>query len=100
MAEMDLTIRLEQDLVQDAQNLFNRLGVDIEYAIRHFLAHSLWADGFPFPTVDFNDFYHSPEAMEALAESERISKDPNWPSYSTMEELFASLDSEDDDDGA
>jgi len=42
-------------------------------------------------------FCNSPEALEALEEAKQLRNNPNAKSFSTMEELIADLESDDDE---
>ena len=67
------------------------LGLDLSSAINIFLRQCLIKGGLPF-TVE--DPHYNKKTLEALVEAKKISRDPNVPSYETMDELKAALESD------
>ena len=66
-------------------------------AINVFFRQAIREQAIPFELRAYDAFYSSMEAPEALEEVEQLLNDPNRKSYSTMEELCAALESDDDD---
>ena len=90
MATAPTQIRIDADVKKQATMLFNNLGLDMSSAVNMFLHQCILRGGLPFP-VEMP--MYSKETLDAMAEARRISRDPEAPSYSSMEELKAALDS-------
>lgn len=65
-----IQVRIDQTLKNDAEVLFNDLGMDIPSAVRIFFRQALLHNGLPFPVTRPEPFY-SRSNMEALGESIR-----------------------------
>lgn len=91
----NVTIRLDKDLRDTAADFFEGLGMSLSTAINIFIRKCMMEDGIPFEIG-----YGSPgkELMEAMLEAERIAKDPNVKGYADLDELFADLNRDDDED--
>lgn len=87
MATAVLQTRVDVDTKQEAENLFNSLGLDITTAIRLFLRQSINQQKIPFeivpPKYNFSD-----ETLAAIDEARKISKDKSVKSYSSAKELL------------
>ena len=87
MATAVLQTRVDATTKQEAESLFNSLGLDITTAIRLFLKQSINQQRIPFdivpPKYDFSD-----ETLAAIEEARKISRDSSVKSYSTPKELF------------
>ncbi len=90
-AKMDtsMTIRMNKDIKQQAQRIFSDLGMDMTTAINVFLRQAIHYRGFPFDVrlEEPND-----TTLAALAEGDRMIHDPNALRFSSVEDLFAELD--------
>jgi len=82
-------IRIDSGIKQQASALFNRLGLDMSSAVNLFLHQCVLRGGLPF-SVEIPPY--NQKTIDAMAEAKRISRDPDVPGYSTMEELKAALD--------
>lgn len=91
MATAVLQTRVDATTKQEAESLFNSLGLDITTAIRLFLKQSINQQRIPFdivpPKYDFSD-----ETLAAIEEARKISRDSSAKSYSTPKELFKDCD--------
>lgn len=87
MATAVLQTRVDVDTKQEAESLFNSLGLDITTAIRLFLRQSINQQKIPFeivpPKYNFSD-----ETLAAIDEARKISKDKSVKSYSSAKELL------------
>lgn len=87
MATAVLQTRIDTATKQEAETLFDSLGLDMTTAIRLFLRQAINQQKIPFdivpPRYDF-----SGETLAAIDEARRISKDSSVKSYSTAKELF------------
>ena len=90
-----LNLRIEPDIKADAEELFGSFGLTVTDAVNVFLRQSLMRGGFPFEVTR-----HRPNAVtqSAIAEAERLLRDPNAKSFASMDELRADLLSDGDDD--
>ncbi len=78
-----IQIRVDDDLKDDAQALYDELGLDLSTAIRMFLKKAIAVGGFPFDTkVDEAIF----KALKALKHSHVISKE-NGNDKMTLDEI-------------
>ena len=91
-----IDINIDPIDLSDAEKVFNEEGLTLSEGIRKFLIHVKHAGCYPWVVKD--DFYSSPETLEALREAEEILKDPNRKGYNSAEELHAAILSEDDDE--
>lgn len=84
------TIRIEPELKEQAAALFKALGLDLSTATRIFYIQALRCQGMPFDIK-----LDKPNAVTraALEEGDRLLNDPNAPRFTSLEDLFADLDS-------
>ena len=87
MATTVLQTRGDTKTKQEAENLFESLGLDIPTAIRLFLRQSINQQRIPFDIVP-PQYNFTEETLVAIDEARRISKDPTVKSYSSAKELF------------
>lgn len=88
MATVPTQVRIEENLKQQASELFSQLGLDMSSAINVFLKQSVLRGGLPF-SVELPK-YRS-EVIEAMEEAKRISQDPNVKSYTNVSEMFKEI---------
>lgn len=74
MATKNFSVRLDSDLKKQAEALYGELGISLTTAINVFLRKSVAVGGFPF---DVRLDKPNKEAVLAMQEADRISKDPN-----------------------
>lgn len=91
MATVPTQIRIDADTKQQATVLFGQLGLDMSGAVNLFLHQCVLRGGLPF-AVEVPQYSQS--VLEAMTEARRISRDPDVPGYSSMEELKAALEAE------
>ncbi len=87
MATAVLQTRVDTRTKQEAENLFESLGLDITTAIRLFLRQSINQQRIPFDIVP-PQYNFTEETLSAIDEARRISKDAAAKSYSSAKELF------------
>lgn len=88
-----ITIHVDEKLKQDAEAVFNRLGLDLSSAINLFLRAAVHCDGIPFEgrMEAFND-----ETLAAIAEAEELKNHPEkFKHYDSAAEFLKDLDKED-----
>ena len=81
-------IRIDSDIKKQASDLFATLGLDMSSAVNLFLHQCVLRGGIPF-NVQVPKY--NQETLLAMAEAEKISKDPNVKGYETMQELKKAL---------
>ena len=89
----DVVIRLDKQLKEDAEELFARFGMDITTAVNIFIHQSLLHYKIPF---EIKMPVPNAETVAAMMEGERLSRDPNTKSFTSIEELMADLLSDED----
>ena len=86
MATTNINIRVDSDLKQQAECLFNDLGLTMSSAITMFLRSAVNYDGIPF---DIKRPVFNEETSAALAEYEEMKKYPEkYKRYDSFKELF------------
>lgn len=89
MATTNLNIRTDQTVKDQAEQLFNELGLNMTTAVNLFLRAVVRERGIPFALkLDTpND-----TTAAAIEEGRRLLADPSAPRYSTMDDLKAALE--------
>ena len=81
-----LTIRLDDELKAEAEELFEDLGLTMTTAITCFFKKAIDVSAIPFAIGRQQKDKHQ-ELVEALAEAKRIAHDPNEPSCKDPDKL-------------
>lgn len=89
MATTPTQVRIDADIKKEATALFSSLGLDMSSAINLFLHQCILRGGLPF-AVEVPQY--SDRTLTAMTEARQISRNPDVPGYSTMDELKAALD--------
>lgn len=89
MAAANLNIRTEKEIKEQAEQLFNELGLTMTAAINVFLRTAIREHGMPFPLK--LDVPNETTAA-AIEEGRRIAADGSVKGYSSMDALKAALD--------
>lgn len=84
----NISIRMDAQLKEQADELFAELGMNISTAFNIFVRQSLREGGIPFD-VSLNQ--PNKETIAAMLEAERIAKDPAVKGYTDLNQLFADL---------
>lgn len=93
MSMTNLNVRVDAEVKQKAEALFNSLGLNMSTAVNVFLRQSIEVDGLPFAVR--HEKYNE-ETMAAMRETEDILAGRIQPKrYSSAKELFQALDAED-----
>jgi len=88
----DINITVEQDLKTQAEELFARIGLSMNDAVKYFLRASLKYDYLP-PGIEEANF--SEETLAAMQEAEDIAGGKiQAKSYNSFAELLAEIDAE------
>ena len=84
MPTTNLSIRIDIDKKQEAEELFRNLGLSLTTAFNIFINQSLRVRGIPFIITEE---IPNAETMEAIKEAYRIARDPNVKGYDVEEAL-------------
>jgi addiction module antitoxin, relB/dinJ family len=89
MATTNLNIRTEKAIKDQAESIFNELGINMTTAVNMFLRTAIREHGIPFELkLDVpND-----STVAAIEEGRKLMADQAAPRYSSMEELKAALE--------
>lgn len=89
MATTNLNVRTEKEVKEEAEKIFNELGMNMTTAINIFLRASIREKGIPFELK-----LDVPNAATAAAieEGRRIAADSSVKGYTNMDDLKAALD--------
>lgn len=85
----NLNIRIDNQLKSDAEVFFEGLGMSLTTAVNIYFRQCLRENRIPFEITA--NVTPNATTLAAMMEAERISKDPNVPSYSNVNELFEEL---------
>lgn len=90
MTTATLNIRTDKYVKEQAEAIFNELGLNMTTAINMFLKSAIREQGIPFSLkIDVpNDV-----TKAAIEEGRKLAKDKSVPGYSNMDDLKAALDS-------
>ncbi len=87
--DTSMTIRMNSEVKQRAQEIFDSLGMDMTTAINVFLRQAIHYRGMPF---DVRLHIPNEETMEAIEEVQRMKKDPSiGKSYTDVDEMMKEL---------
>lgn len=86
MATTNINVRVDSTLKQEAEALFNDLGLNLSSAINMFLRSAVIHDGIPF---EIKRQSPNAETKAALDEYEEMKKNPgNYKRYETFDEVL------------
>ena len=74
MAQTNLTIRIDEDIKKEAENLFSRIGMNISTAINVFFRQAVREQAIPFELKPYDDYYTGQKLERVLnskAQAER-----------------------------
>ncbi|MDF2473056.1 MAG: addiction module antitoxin, RelB/DinJ family [Anaerocolumna sp.] len=83
-----VTIRIDDKLKKDAEELFNELGMNMTTAFTVFIKKAVREQRIPF---EISADYPNLATRLAMEETERILRDPNRKTYSTAEEMMGDI---------
>lgn len=89
MATTNLNIRTEKAIKDQAEEIFNELGLNMTTAINMFLRSTIREHGIPF---DLKLEMPADTTTAAIEEGKKMLSDPSAPRYSSMEALKAALE--------
>lgn len=86
MATTNINVRVDTELKQSAEALFNDLGLNMSTAITMFLKSAVSHDGIPF---EVRRMTPNTETRAALAEYEEMKRNPDaYPRYHSFDDLM------------
>lgn len=92
MAETtNLSIRMDKELKEQAEQLFSQLGMNMTTAFNIFVRQAVRQGKIPFE-ISLN--IPNAETIAAMEEADKISRDPKAKRYSSFEELIAEVKNE------
>ncbi len=86
-----IQIQIDDSTKQEADDLFEQLGLDTPTAIKLFIHQSLNQYSLPFEVKLPKP---NKETLKALEEAKAIANDPNIKSYKNVDEMFEDLEKE------
>lgn len=89
MATTNLNIRTDKEVKEQAEVIFNELGLNMTTAINIFLKSTIRENGIPF---DLKLGAYNQTTLNAIEDGKKIASDKNIPSYSSIEELKKALE--------
>lgn len=89
MATTNLNIRTDKDIKDQAEQIFNELGLSMTTAVNMFLRATIREHGIPF---ELKLDIPNETTAAAIAEGRRLIADPNTPRYSNIEALKEALE--------
>lgn len=89
MATTNLNIRTEKAIKDQAEEIFNELGLNMTTAINLFLRTAIREHGIPF---DLKLDVPNDTTVAAIEEGRKLMADSTAPRYSSIDDLKAALD--------
>lgn len=88
MSTSSISVRVDDNLKKDAEELFDDIGLTMSGAITMFLRTAINCNGIPFALkrVEPNE-----TTIAAMKEAEQIAHDPSVKGYTNIDELFRDL---------
>lgn len=89
MATTNLNIRIEKTIKDQAEEIFNELGLNMTTAVNMFLRTAIHEHGIPF---ELKLDVPNEITAAAIAEGRKLLEDPSAPRYTSMDALKAALE--------
>ena len=86
-----LNIRLDSEVKKAAESVYSHYGLSLAEAVTVFIHQSCNVGGLPF---DLRPARPNAESLAAMAEAERISRDPSVKGHRNMAAMFEELDAD------
>lgn len=87
----NLSIRMDKELKEQAEQLFSELGMNMTTAFNIFVRQAVRQGKIPFE-ISLN--IPNAETIAAIEEANKLNRDPNAKRYSSFEELVAEVQDE------
>lgn len=91
MANVNVTIRMEESMKRQADELFSDLGMSLSGAINVFLRQALREQAIPF---QIGRDVPNKDTVEAFEEIKRLKNDPNKKLYNSFAELLREVEAD------
>ena len=88
MASTNLNVRTDKAVKDQAEAIFNELGLNMTTAVNMFLKTVIRQNGI---TLDFRLDVPNETTASAIEEGRKLMNDPSAPRYSSMDELKTAL---------
>lgn len=89
MTNANISIRIDAETKERANELFNKLGLTMTTAVNIFLKTAIRENGIPFELKLEKELNET--TLEAMREADRIARDENVKGYDNIEELREAL---------
>ena len=89
MANVNVTIRMDENMKRQADELFSDFGMSLSGAITVFLRQSLREQSIPF---QIGRDVPNRETLEAIEEVKRLKNDPNKKTYNSFDEILREVE--------
>ena len=89
MTTTNLNIRIDKAIKDQAEEIFNELGLNMTTAVNIFLRTAIREHGIPF---ELKIDVPNETTAAAIAEGRKLLEDPSAPRYSSMDALKAALE--------
>ena len=89
MTTTNLNIRIDKAIKDQAEEIFNELGLNMTTAVNIFLRTAIREHGIPF---ELKLDVPNETTASAIAEGRKLLEDPSAPRYSSMDALKAALE--------
>lgn len=89
MSTTNLHVRIDKAIKDQAEEIFNELGLNMTTAVNMFLRTAIREHGIPF---ELKLDVPNETTVAAIEEGRKLADDPLAPRYSTIDELKAALD--------
>jgi len=89
MTNANISIRIDAETKERANELFNKLGLTMTTAVNIFLKTAIRENGIPFELKLEKE--PNETTLEAMREADRIARDENIKGYDNIEELREAL---------
>lgn len=91
MANVNVTVRMDEDMKRQADELFSDLGMTLSGAISVFVRQSLREQAIPFQ-IGRNT--PNRDTLEAIEEVKRLKGDPNKKTYNSFDEILREVEND------
>lgn len=91
MANVNVTIRMDESMKRQADELFSDLGMSLSGAINVFLRQSLREQAIPF---QIGRDVPNRDTLEAIEEVKRLKNDPNKKTYNSFDEILREVEND------
>ncbi len=91
MANVNVTVRMDESMKRQADELFSDLGMTLSGAITVFVRQSLREQAIPFQIG--RDMLNR-DTLEAIEEVKRLKGDPNKKTYNSFDEILREVEND------